>query len=546
MTAVHGTLSVRCEFDDTGLYDTDVQSDACTAELDLKPAGETSAANVADRIAHRVATTVGEHRFNMWFRRSARMAYCDQRRCLEVAVPNRFVADWIGRHFQGHLVDAARDELGAAVNLSLHVDPARFAGRSPRPGERDAADQAQGVRRLAPRRPVRRGPQRGCDQLRHNLDDFIVGPSNRLAYEAARRMAEGDAATGSSLFIHGGVGLGKTHLLQGLCERMRAVNFHARVLYTTAEQFTNAFVTAVRAGELDQFRRRYRQLDLLALDDVHFIANKQATQQEFLHSIDTIELAGARVALASDSHPREIRQFSDALVSRCLRGMVVQIHTPDTPTRAQIVTALAQRRGISLRETVVAMLAERCRGSVRELEGTLVKLQAMAQLEQQRAPVAADPADMQAQNAASTGDAAVSEGAHPVIGHVLASRLFQTSAGLQERGPVRLAAIMERVSQRTGVPIAQITGRGRRGPVVLARSLTAYLTRQLTDMSYPEIASALHRSSHSSVVAAVQRVEAQLAARHRVELADGKASLWLSELVDELREQLGRPSGPSR
>ncbi|NJL30883.1 MAG: ATP-binding protein, partial [Phycisphaerales bacterium] len=184
----------------------------------------------------------------------------------------------------------------------------------------------------------------------------------------------------SPLFIHGGVGLGKTHLLQGICRRMLARQPHARIHYTTGEQFTNEFLTAVRSGKIDAFRQRIRKLDLLAVDDVHFIANKTATQQEFLHCFNAIDLAGARIVLASDQHPKLIQQFSQALVNRCVRGMVATVTTPDTSTRVKIVQTLAHRRGINLLESVVAVVAAKCPGSVRELEGTLTRLHALATL----------------------------------------------------------------------------------------------------------------------------------------------------------------------
>jgi chromosomal replication initiator protein len=568
VTAVHGTLSVYPDVDDPYIRrGVDAHESPRAIALDAAPAdavvlaevtgaalrddavgdvvGDTDGDSPVLRIARRIAAAVGGHRFGMWFERSARLAWCERRHCLEVTVPNRFVADWIGRHFQGQMAAAARAETDGPVNVTLRVDASAFTGRVHTPGAGGPAAAGAGVgadadasRGALPRRPIRRRPMAGQNggRARHHLDDFVVGPSNRLAYEAARRLAEADVPTGSPLFLHGGVGLGKTHLLQGICQRMREAHPHARVLYTTAEQFTNAFLAAVRGGQLEAFRRRYRQLDLLAIDDVHFIANKQATQQEFLHSFDAIDLAGARVALASDSHPRQIHQFSDALINRCLRGMVVEIQPPDTGTRARIVAALAQRRGINLRETVVAMLAQRCRGSVRELEGTLVKLHALAQLAGE--PAGAQPRHGEQQQQRNP-DQPCGDSGGPVIGHVLASQLFERPRTPSD-APVRFGEILEQVSQATGVAAAQINGRGRRGAVVTARSLTAYMARQLTGMSYPEIAAALGRGSHSTVLAAVQRVERQLAAGGCAALADGQADVPLRELVDGLRARLSR------
>ncbi|MEX1015988.1 MAG: DnaA/Hda family protein, partial [Phycisphaeraceae bacterium] len=361
-------------------------------------------------------------------------------------------------------------------------------------------------------------------RLRRKLDEFIVGPSNELAYAAACRLADADLEPAGPLFLHGGCGLGKTHLLQGVCRQMLDHQPDARVLYTTGEQFTNEYITAVRANQLEAFRRRIRQLDLLAVDDVHFIANKQATQQEFLHSFDQIELGGARVVLASDSHPKLIKQFSEALVSRCVRGLVVQIATPDQETRQRLVDALAKRRGLVMEPDVARTLASRTRGSVREIEGTLTKLQALASLTREAGRV-------QPHGGATT---------HTRVGHALVRQLFDHDIDPAPGKPVRFDTIIEQVCERLGVSKTQALGPSRHRLVVLARSLAIHLTREMTSMSYPEIAQAMGKRNHSTIITAAQRIARQLQADAPPALPAEVQANSLAELVDDLRDAVRR------
>lgn len=479
------------------------------------------------RIAQRLERSVGAYRYGMWFDRSARLDYQDLDNRLKVAVPNRFVADWIGRNFDAHLRAAAREELGQDVDLSVYVDPAPFGeARSPRHGtDKDVAPRDGGGALAVPPRVRERRPQHfmPAPVLRYRLEDLVVGPNNELAVAAAQRLVSEDNPHASPLFIHGGVGLGKTHLLQGICRKMLDDKPDSQVHYTTGEQFTNEFLTAVRGGNsaIDAFRRKFRKLDLLAVDDVHFIANKTATQQEFLHSFKAIELIGARVVLASDAHPKMIQQFSEALVSRCVGGLVVEIKPPDTATKMRIIQALATRRGITLMESVAGVLAARCPGSVREIEGTLTKLQALATMEQNRCGGA---------------NGSLADVEHATIGHTLATRLFQADAAAAPDRPVRFAAIMAAVTRRLAMPREQIVKSGRQKQAVLARALVIHLARRLTGMSYPEIAAAMQRSSHSTVVTAEHRLRRQLEANEVVRLAIDSTieEVALSALVEEL------------
>ncbi len=477
----------------------------------------TSPSAISSRIAQRIADDVGPRKYAMWFDHSARFSYDHDDRTLRVAVPNRFVADWIGKHFRDEIHRAAANEAGQTlddVDVDLVIDPAGFAREdrvsSPNPATPSIAYRA------APAAPRRR-PSAG--RLRHRLEEFVVGPANELAYTAAARLADeavNDAAPAGPLFLHGGCGLGKTHLLQGVCRRVIDRDPQTRVHYATGEQFTNDYIAAVRSNKLEAFRRKMRRVDLLAVDDVHFIANKAATQQEFLHSFDQIELGGARVVLASDSHPKLIEQFSQQLVSRCVRGLVVQINPPDEQLRRQLVQTLAGRRGLTLSPGVIEPLAEHGDGSVREIEGLLAKLHAMASLNAQG--VAPDEP----------------------IGRAMVERLLRSEAPDSKRRRVRYEHVLQAVAEELHVTPAQITGAGRHRHVVLARSLVVHLTRQFTSMSFPEIAAAMGRKNHSTVITAAQRMKKQIESDQPVLLPNGLGETSAANLVERLRRTILR------
>ncbi|MCG8508559.1 MAG: DnaA/Hda family protein, partial [Rhodospirillales bacterium] len=282
----------------------------------------------------------------------------------------------------------------------------------------------------------------------------------------------------------------------------------------TGEQFTNAYIHAVRSNGLDRFRRYIRSLDLLAVDDVHFIASRAKTQQEFLHSFNQIELNGRRIVLASDCHPKLIKEFSDALISRCVCGLVVSVSQPDKHTRRRMIASLAERRGMTLNDAALDALAARPFNSVREIEGQLTKLHALSIVE-------------------------VAGGMYgrssPVIGFALVERLLSDEELRASAKPVRFETILHIVAERFAVTPSKLMGRGRHRHVVLARSLVIYLARQMTAMSYPEIAGAMGRNNHSTIITAAQRVERSLTDDEMIELPDQGGRMCLGQLITELK-----------
>ncbi|MEM9348204.1 MAG: chromosomal replication initiator protein DnaA [Planctomycetota bacterium] len=474
------------------------------------------------QIADTLRDSLGHQKFAMWFDGTAALAYDHGTRTLRVTVPNQFTRTWIERHFAADLRASAHAATGERAELDLCVQQDSAADNTPseapprvhRP-ETNTHPAAEPSDNTAKRRT---GPS-----FRHRLVQFVTGPSNQLAYAAAVRAADlSDDTASHPLFLHGSCGVGKTHLLQGICAQARKANPDAKVVYMTAEQFTNEFIAAVRTAKLESFRKKIRRLDLLAIDDVHFFASKEKTQIEFLCCFEETDLAGSRVILASDRHPKQIKSFSEALVSRCVRGLVVEMTEPDTDTRRAVLTELARRRGLMVQPAVLDLLGSRYEGSVREIEGVLAQLHALASLPHRSKPM--------------------QPGMPLIVGRELVEQLPDFNTPIV-RKPIRFSTIMKTVCNRLGVEAGQLAGSSRHKFLVLARSLSVYLARELTTMSYPEIAHAMGRKNHSTVITADQRLRRQIAEDQPIMLPAGQGSVTPAELATSLSREVMRTQG---
>jgi chromosomal replication initiator protein len=335
-----------------------------------------------------------------------------------------------------------------------------------------------------------------------------------MAHEAARRLAEDQNPIFGALGLYGVCGVGKTHLLQGIARRFAELRPGSRVKYTTTERFANEYIALIREGKPDEFRRRYRPLDLLCLDDVHFLSGKKATQSEFLHTFEALELSGARVVLASDEHPKMIRDLHASIVSRVSSGIIVEIEAPDRETRVRLVRALGERRGVAFEDGAAEELAGACRGSVRDIEGAVTRVEAYSRL---LGPVR--------------------DGASPIT----LSAVRQVASGDRSRvpkRPIRLGEILEAACSVVRVEASEVLGPGRHRRIVLARSLAARLARDLTNHSFPEIARAMNRRNHSTIVTASQRIGRQIERGDTVRDEPSLREIRVADLYDQARGRL--------
>jgi len=463
-------------------------------------------------VESRIAEKLGPQRFNVWFKNATRFTFTDD--YLRVSAPNHFVVEWIERHFADVISDAAREVANRDFTLSFAIDPALAKGLGKKQPDRQVDFVANNPERLA-RQQRRLGSPPSVPNLKGSLVDFVVGSSNRMAYAAARHVTENPANDYNPLFVHGGCGLGKTHLLQGICNGLREQNANLRWRYVTGEEFTNDYIYSIKARETDAFHSRYRNLDALIIDDVHFLANKRATQEEFLHTFKTIDAAGKQIVLASDAHPKMIGHFSDSLVSRFLSGMVVRIESPDLEVRIGVLRQRAKRLKVDISEPVIEYIAENFRANIRELEGALLKVVAQAQV---------------------TGQP---------ISRSLAERAIRDL--IRQTAPVVMLSDIESVvAIFFGLTPADLHTSRKSRTIALARGIAMYLARKHTDMSFPEIGRFMGNKNHSTVILASRRISKMLQANTAVRWMTpaGQKEQNLAELVDELEQQCCNSGAP--
>lgn len=484
----------------------------------------------------RIEQCVGPQKFKVWFHKATQITVTED--VVRVGVPNQFIGAWIEQHYGEAITAAARDLLQREVRVVYVLEPS-LAGRV---GRTQVNDQAACLSRIGGRsgNHLSRGdPSVPSRSLRGRLDTFVVGACNRLAYNAALAIAEARTVAPSPLFLHSASGLGKTHLLHAIynalvgrdrstdppsgAEAYPGGNGHANgqesrvaCLYVSAEEFTNQFIFAVQKRQVDAFRRRFRRLDVLLIDDVHFLANKKGTQEEFLHTFNTIDAAGKRVVLASDAHPRMIGQMSESLISRFVAGMVVRLEPPDIETRRAILRQrVAEMRAnnplvhLRISDAIIEYIAENVQMNVRELEGALLRVAAVA--------------------AMSDAPLTVAMARECLDSHV------QRTARM-----VTAEAIETAVATFFGLTTLDLHTSRKYRTISLARSIAMFLARRHTELSFPEIARLMGNKNHATVLLACRRIEETLNAQGSVRYltAAGPREAKLADVIRSLEEQI--------
>jgi chromosomal replication initiator protein len=441
----------------------------------------TDEASQISAINEALAEKVGPQKYRIWFKNSTRLTLTNG--YLKVGVPNLFIASWFENHFLSEISQAVRAVTGSNQKITFAIDP-ELSGHQRRTQLDSQAQLVDKTQNRTQYQRTRKQPSH-TKKLKLSLDTFVVGSSNQLAYNAAKAVINEQKSPFNPLFIHGGYGVGKTHLLQGICNAVCRSRPQTNWLYLSAEDFANQFVLALKTKKLEAFRRRMRQTDLLAIDDVHFLASKPSTQQEFLYTFNTINLAGKQVILASDAHPKMIGQLSEKLVNRFVSGMVVKIEPPDFQTRCQICKQFATTMRRHIPESVIRYTAENLRSNVRELEGALLKLIAYSALQNEKINLY-------------------------MAKEVLAEHLARTDP------IVHISDIESAVATYFGITPANLHSSKKDRTVALARHFSMYLARKHTKMSFPEIGRFMGNKNHATVLLACKKVKEQI--RQNVEL----------------------------
>ncbi|MFC1675551.1 chromosomal replication initiator protein DnaA [Planctomycetota bacterium] len=428
-----------------------------------------------------VAEKIGSQKYKIWFKNSTQLEIADG--YLKVGVPNLFIASWIENHFAGDIIQAVEEVTGQNKKLTFMIDP-ELSGHQRRT---QLDSQASQVTRAQNRTPGQRMRLRSKTKkkLKLSLDNFVVGKSNELAYNAARVVAREKNSPFNPLFVHGGYGVGKTHLLQGICNEVLKCRPETNWLYLSAEDFANQFILALKTRKLEAFRRRLRQTDLLAIDDIHFLASKPSTQEEFLHTFNTIDLAGKQVVMVSDAHPKMIGQLSDKLVNRFVSGMVVKIDTPDFKTRYNICRQYAANMNSQIPDNVIKYVAENLRTNIREIEGALLKLVAFSSLQNEKITLS-------------------------MAREILAEHLARTDP------IVHISDIEAATATYFGITTANLHSSKKNRTIAMARHFSMYLARKHTKMSSTEVGRCMGNKNHATVLLACKKVEDQI--KRNVEL----------------------------
>jgi chromosomal replication initiator protein len=392
---------------------------------------------------------------------------------LVLAVPDEFVKDWVEQRYAPTVLNTLAKVAGRPLTIRVTV--------------REVDDSAAVEDGEAPV-PQPRGGQRYQPRLnpKYTFERFVIGSSNRFAHAAAVAVAEAPAKAYNPLFIYGGAGLGKTHLLHAIGHYAGNLFPQVRLQYVTSEQFTNDFINAIRDERAGAFQRRYRENDILLIDDIQFLEGKERTQEEFFHTFNALHNADKQLIISSDRPPKQIATLEDRLRSRFEWGLITDIQPPDLETRIAILRKKSSADGLNVPDDVLSFIASKIQSNIRELEGALIRVTAFASLN--RSPI----------------DLALTQ--------IVLKDLFPDS-GAHE---VSIAAIMAETADYFGLAVEDLTGSSRSRLLVTARQMAMYLTRELTDLSLPKIGQAFGGRDHTTVMHATQKIRGLMQERRSI------------------------------
>jgi chromosomal replication initiator protein len=415
-----------------------------------------------DQVLSRIETKVNRHIFYTWFKPTSFVAYDGQ--TVRVRVPDALSRDWLTRHYAAVVDEALADIDHRGCIVSFETDdmvadalPAADAAESAL--ERDSGAEQPGG--LAPR---------------YSFDTFIVGPSNQFAHAACRAVAEAPSRSYNPLFIYGGVGLGKTHLMHAVGHYVLNHLQTLKLTYISSERFMNEMINAVRYDRILDFRERYRSVDVLLVDDIQFIAGKEGTQNEFFHTFNALYDSQKQIVISSDCPPHEIPSLEERLRSRFEWGLIADIQPPDLETKVAILKRKAEAEGVPLPDTVAIYIAGKIKSNIRELEGSLIRLIAYASL---------------------TGREISLQLAQDVLRNVLQ----------HDDRAVTIEIIQKHVSDYYQLKLAELKSRNNSKSVAMPRQIAMYLCKNLTNASLPEIGKSFGGKHHSTVIHSIRKIE---------------------------------------
>jgi chromosomal replication initiator protein len=424
-------------------------------------------ASIWDQVLARVETKVNRHSFYTWFKPTSFLA--DSGGAITVRVPNTLFKDWLTKHYSVVLAEALGEVKRSDVKVNFVAEGSADPGPQLDPPP-PAAD-------LEPyEAPPASAPALAGLTPRYTFNTFIVGPSNQFAHAACRAVAEAPSRSYNPLFIYGGVGLGKTHLMHAVGQYVLQHDPSLSLTYISSERFMNEMINALRYDRILDFRERYRSVDVLLVDDIQFVSGKEGTQTEFFHTFNALYDAQKQIVLSSDRPPHEIAELEERLRSRFEWGLIADIQPPDLETKIAILKKKAENEAIPLPDNVAIYIAGRIKSNIRELEGSLIRLIAYASL---------------------TGRELSLELAQHILKNVID----------QDDRAVTIETIQRFVSDYYQLKVADLKSRNNSKSVAMPRQIAMYLCKTLTHASLPEIGRSFGGKHHSTVIHSIRKVE---------------------------------------
>ncbi len=386
---------------------------------------------------------------------------------ITLEAPDSFFGDWVIKHYKAIIEETLTGILEEPVCLILEIIPTNSA-----PAAKTAAEQPKNKIHDSLGESLILNP-------RYTFDNFILGPSNRHAHAYSLAVADAPGKNYNPLFIYGGVGLGKTHLMQAICQHIKKNFGNLKICYMPSERFTNELIDAIQHKTTQSFRHKYRGIDTLVLDDIHFIAGKESTQEEFFHTFNTLYDAHKQIIISSDRPPKEIANLQERLVSRFSWGLTTDVQPPDLETRVAILKKKIEREPVQVPDDVVFFIAQLIKTNIRELEGALIRIIAYSLLEEK------------------------------IITLDLAKEVLKDL--LKEPKKLITVDFIQRcVAEEYGVSLAELKLKRRNKTIVIPRQVAMFLSRELTDLSFPEIGVCFGGKDHTTVLHSYNKIKEEL------------------------------------
>lgn len=420
-------------------------------------------------------TKLNQDTFNMWFAQ-LRVGELDGQQ-LTIQVPNDFCEVWLKENYLGLMQDAVAVAAGSRLAISLKTNggnanghPAHAISKISASNKPKLADQAQEKISTSSNGELLFNPK-------NTFESFVVGNNNNFAFAAAKAVAEAPGKSYNPLFLYGGVGLGKTHLLHAIGQHVTKSKKGARVAYVSSEKFTNEYIDAIQNNKLAAFRKKHRQTDVLLIDDIQFLAGKERIQEEFFHTFNALHESHKQIVLTCDRPPSEIQGLEGRLVSRFEWGLVTDLQPPDIEMRLAILQKKAQLMNVTLPEEIINFLASRIRTNIRRLEGALIRVASFASL---------------------TGKKLTLEVVEGLLREILHEEGRQT---------ISIEVIQKRVAEHFDIRLADMTSKRRPENIAFPRQIAMYLSRQMTESSLNTIGEAFGGRDHGTVLHACRLVK---------------------------------------